>query len=114
MTGQIVRCCQPLLESPLAATEAERLAGWFKALADPARLRLLSMIADRGEVCACDLVDPIGLSQPTVSHHLKVLGDAGLLLRRREGRWVHYRVDPDRLAILGEFLAAGTFARRPA
>jgi ArsR family transcriptional regulator len=99
---QIETCCEPLLASPLAEVEAAELAAAFKVLADPARLRLLSLIAsaDGGEGCACDLVAPLGRSQPTVSHHLSVLVDAGLLTRTQRGKWAWYRVVPERLAVL--------------
>src|SRR5207302_2091310 len=92
-------CCPALLSEPLNVKHAEHLARGFAALADPARLRLLSLIADQpgGEVCACDLVKPLGKSQPTVSHHLKVLFEAGLVDREKRGTWVWYRVVPDRV-----------------
>src|SRR5947199_8587526 len=92
-------CCGSMLESPLGTDEAAEHAAAFAALGDPARLRLLSLIATApaGEVCVCDLVEPIGKSQPTVSHHLKVLGDAGLVTHERRGRWAWYRVVPERL-----------------
>jgi ArsR family transcriptional regulator len=96
----IVECCEPVLEAPLDAAEAEQLAAGFKVIADPARLRLLSLIAARGEACACDLVAPLGISQPTVSHHLKTLHEAGLVERDKRGRWVYYRPVPARLEIL--------------
>jgi ArsR family transcriptional regulator len=98
----ITACCEPVLEAPLDESEAEELAAAFKVLADPARLRLLSLIgnAPAGEVCACDLVAPLGRSQPTVSHHLSVLVDAGLLRREKRGKWAWYSVEPERLAIL--------------
>ncbi len=92
-------CCVPLLEAPIADADAQRMAQVFKALADPARLRLLSLIAGQpgGEACNCELVEPLGLSQPTVSHHLKVLHDVGLLARERRGQWVYYRVRGDQV-----------------
>ena len=98
-------CCDPLLEVPLPESEATDLAGLFKALSDPARLRLLSLIAERGEVCACELVGPLGLKQPTVSHHLKVLFQAGLLHKERRGRWIHYQVNEATVAALRTALA---------
>jgi ArsR family transcriptional regulator len=98
-------CCPPLLDGALSEADAELLAGAFKALADPARLRLLSLVASRPEVCACELVEPLGRSQPTVSHHLKVLRDAGLLTSERRGSWVWYRVVPERVAALRDALA---------
>jgi ArsR family transcriptional regulator len=88
-------CCTPIFSSTVSPDDAELLAGRLKALADPNRLRLLSLIAACGEVCACDPVDALGLSQPTVSHHLGVLTEAGILERERRGRWIHYRVADD-------------------
>jgi ArsR family transcriptional regulator len=98
----IEECCDPVLAEPLAAGEAETLAAGFKVLADPTRLRLLSLIANapEGEMCACDLTAPVRRSQPTVSHHLSVLTDAGLLDREQRGKWAWFRVVPDRLAVL--------------
>lgn len=103
----IESCCEPLLAGALSEAEAEDLAGAFKVLADPARLRLFSMVAaaSAGEACACDLVEPLGRSQPTVSHHLSVLTEAGLLQREKRGRWAWYRVVPGRLAVLRDALA---------
>lgn len=88
-----------MLTPPLASADAADLVRGFSALADPARLRALSLLAAApgGEVCVCDLVKPLGKSQPTVSHHLKVLGDAGLVHRQRRGRWVWYSLDRERL-----------------
>ena len=92
-------CCGSMLQAALTEAEAGEHAAAFAALGDPARLRLLSLIATApaGEVCVCDLVEPIGKSQPTVSHHLKVLGDAGLVTHERRGRWAWYRAVPERL-----------------
>ncbi|MDQ3758269.1 MAG: metalloregulator ArsR/SmtB family transcription factor [Actinomycetota bacterium] len=100
-------CCEPVLASVLSDDDADELAAAFKVLADPVRLRLLSLIAAQagGEVCACELVEPLGRSQPTVSHHLKVLHDAGLVDREKRGSWVWYRVVPERLAGLRNALA---------
>jgi ArsR family transcriptional regulator len=102
----IEACCEGVLTGALTEAEATELAAAFKVLADPARLRLLSMVAGStgGEVCACDLVEPLGRSQPTVSHHLAVLTDAGLLSREKRGRWAWYRVVPERLALLQQAL----------
>ncbi len=99
-------CCDPVLVEPLDHTEADELAAAFKVLADPVRLRLLSLVATAqdGELCACDVVDMIGRSQPTVSHHLSILADAGLLAREQRGRWAYFRVDPDRVAVLRDAL----------
>lgn len=106
---QIETCCDPVLASALSEAEAEDLAAAFKVLADPARLRLLSMVANAedDEACVCDLVEPIGRSQPTVSHHLSVLADAGLVVREKRGRWAYYRVVPERLAVLRDALSLG-------
>jgi ArsR family transcriptional regulator, arsenate/arsenite/antimonite-responsive transcriptional repressor len=100
-------CCTPVTAGALSEDEAEELAGVFKVLADPARLRLLSMVAAApgGEACACDLVEPVGRSQPTVSHHLSLLVSAGLLDREKRGRWAWYRVVPERLEVLRTVLA---------
>jgi ArsR family transcriptional regulator, arsenate/arsenite/antimonite-responsive transcriptional repressor len=99
-------CCQPVTSGVLAEGDAADLAVAFKALADPARLRLLSMVASAsaGEVCACDLVEPSGKSQPTVSHHLSALVDVGLLTREKRGRWAWYAVVPERLEMLSAVL----------
>ena len=99
----LAQCCTPRgSRRPLPREEAERLADAIGVLADPARLQLLSLIGAEpdGEACVCDLTDPLGLSQPTVSHHLKVLHQAGLLEREQRGRWAFYRLAPDRLAAL--------------
>lgn len=92
-------CCGTSRDIPLSERDADRLAEVFAALADPVRLRLLSLISSSpdGEVCACDLVDPIGKSQPTVSHHLRILFEAGLVEREKRGVWVWYRAEPSRL-----------------
>ena len=95
-------CCSPVTGGALDAEEAQRLARIFKALGDPTRVRLLSLIAaqrDR-EACICDLTGPVGLSQPTVSHHMKQLVDAGLVVREQRGRWAFYRIVEDTLAAL--------------
>lgn len=100
-------CCPSVLNAPLDESEATELASGFAALADPVRLRLLSLIAGReaGEVCACELVEPLDRSQPTVSHHLKMLFEAGLVQREKRGTWVWYRVVPERLEALRRALA---------
>jgi ArsR family transcriptional regulator, arsenate/arsenite/antimonite-responsive transcriptional repressor len=100
-------CCPPLSgSSPLERADAEQLATTLKAIADPARLQVLSFLRSRpnGEACACDLVEPLGLAQPTVSHHLKVLYEAGLLEREKRATWVHYRLPEDRLPSIREAL----------
>jgi ArsR family transcriptional regulator len=102
----VERCCAPLLASALGEADAAELASAFKALADPVRLRLLSLIAAAdGAACSCDLEEPVGKSQPTVSHHLSVLADAGLITKQRMGRWVLCSVVPERLAVLRDALA---------
>ncbi len=99
-------CCASILAAPLSATEAEQLARSFAALADPIRLRLLSLIAACEEVCSCELEVPLGKSQPTVSHHTKALAEAGLINGEKRGRWVYWRVVPDRVAALRAALAS--------
>ena len=100
--GDAEACCASLLAAPLDAADAAELSKVFAALADPVRLRVLSMLAAArgGEICVCDFVKPLGKSQPTVSHHLKVLGEAGLVHGDRRGKWVWYSLDRDRLAAL--------------
>jgi ArsR family transcriptional regulator len=99
-------CCSPLLKQPISAEDALRIAPLLKALADPVRLRLLSLVASYAdqEACVCDLNDAFRLSQPTISHHLKVLHEAGLLDRTKRGVWVYYRVRAEALASLGTLL----------
>lgn len=91
-------CCPNLVDAALDEGTADELAGVFAALADPVRLRLLSCIATAGECCSCDLTGPVGRSQPTVSHHTKVLAEAGLIVGEKRGRWVWWSVVPERLA----------------
>jgi ArsR family transcriptional regulator, arsenate/arsenite/antimonite-responsive transcriptional repressor len=100
-------CGPPLLTGRLTPTESHDLAALFRVLGEPARLQLLSLIAAQpsGEVCACELVEVLGLSQPTVSHHLKVMYEAGLLHKERRGTWIYYRILPDRLAELRQVFA---------
>ena len=85
-------CCPSATEAPLAEADAAPLAHTYAALADPVRLRLLSLIASSGEICSCDLVEPLAKSQPTVSHHTKILAEAGLITGDKRGRWVHWSV----------------------
>jgi ArsR family transcriptional regulator, arsenate/arsenite/antimonite-responsive transcriptional repressor len=103
----VVACCEPVLAEPLASDDAVELAAGFKVLADPTRLLLLSLIANSpsGEMCACDLVAPSGKSQPTVSHHLTILTDAGLVVREQRGKWAHFSVVRDRIAVLRDALS---------
>jgi ArsR family transcriptional regulator, arsenate/arsenite/antimonite-responsive transcriptional repressor len=102
-------CCAPLAASPLSGADAQELATRIKALADPARLRLLSMLlaSENGEMCTCDVTDPLGLSQPTVSHHFKVLAAAGLVVGERRGTWTWYRVEPEALTAVARVLDPG-------
>lgn len=99
-------CCPSVLAEPLDAGDAEDLAAVFAALSDPVRLRLLSLVADAGEVCSCDLLAPLGKAQPTVSHHTSVLADAGLIVGEKRGRWVWWRVVPERLAAVRDSLTS--------
>lgn len=101
-------CCAPLTSEAIDADQAELLARTFKALGDPTRVRLVSMIAasEGHEACVCDLTEPVGLSQPTVSHHLKILMEAGLLTRSKRGTWVYYSVVPGALDRLSKLLVA--------
>jgi len=98
----IAACCPPLLSAALSTDDADELASAFKALADPVRLRLLSLIAAaaEGNACSCDLEEPVGKSQSTVSHHLSVLAEAGLITKVKLGRWVNCTIVPERLADL--------------
>lgn len=102
----VTACCSPLTREPLDQDNAVDLARSLKALADPARLRLISMVAahDGAEACVCDLTEPLGLSQPTVSHHLKVLVDAGMLTRSKRGTWAYYRLVPGALDSVARLL----------
>lgn len=97
-----VECCPSVLAAPLDVAEAAELARGFRALGDPVRLRVLSMLAaaPAGEICVCDLVGPLGKTQGTISHHLKILSEAGLVHGDRRGKWVWYSLDRDRLADL--------------
>ena len=107
---ETVACCSPLTSRPLTADQADRIAPLLKALADPVRLRLLSLVASHadGEACVCDLNDAFDLSQPTISHHLKVLHEVGLLDRSKRGVWVYYRVRSEALADLSALLGGVT------
>jgi ArsR family transcriptional regulator, arsenate/arsenite/antimonite-responsive transcriptional repressor len=103
---QTVACCSPLVREPLTVGQAESISPLLKALADPVRLRLLSLVASHanGEACVCDLQDAFDLSQPTISHHLKVLHEAGLLDRSKRGVWVYYAIRGDALSGLAALL----------
>ena len=103
----LAACCEEGLAQPLGEQDAQRLAEVLRALAHPARLRLLSIITAAGEACACDLVEPVGLSQPTVSHHLRVLVEVGLVRREQRGKWAWFTPRRERLAQLQRLFAAG-------
>jgi ArsR family transcriptional regulator len=100
-------CCAPLLREPITASQADQLARLLKALADPTRLRLVSMVAahENGEACVCDLTEPLGLTQPTISHHLKVLVDAGIFTRDKRGVWAYYALVPAAMDALSAVLS---------
>jgi ArsR family transcriptional regulator len=104
-----VRCCSPLVREPLSADQAVEMARLFKAMGDPVRLRLLSLIAshDGGEACVCDLSGVFDLTGPTISHHLKVLREAGVITSDRRGTWIYYRIQPETLAMLSQVLQMG-------
>jgi ArsR family transcriptional regulator len=108
-----VACCSPLAQQPLTQDEAEQVAPLLKALADPVRLRLMSLVAshDGGEACVCDLTGAFELSQPTISHHLKVLHESGLLERDKRGVWVYYRARTDALRNLAVLIGPRESAR---
>lgn len=105
---ELAACCRPVAGEMMEPLAAERLAAVLKALAEPTRLRLLSLVAARagGEACVCEMTAPVGLSQPTVSHHLKILVDAGLLQREQRGKWAYYRLVPGALDALGDLVSA--------
>ena len=102
-------CCAPLAREPMTTDQAEQVSGLLKAIADPVRLRLMSMVLSHegGEACVCDLNDAFDLSQPTISHHLKVLHESGLLERSKRGVWVYYRVQRDALGDLAALIGGG-------
>jgi ArsR family transcriptional regulator len=99
-------CCAPLLRAPITASQAADLARLLRALADPTRLRLVSMVAARegGEACVCDLTEPLGLTQPTISHHLKILVEAGIFTRDKRGVWAYYALVPAAMNALSAVL----------
>lgn len=111
MLDDPLACCTPLGVEPMSPEQAESVAGLLKALADPVRLRLMSLIAAADEACVCDLTAPFAVSQPTVSHHLRVLREAGLVDAERRGTWVYYRARRDALEAVGG-LFGDALARR--
>ena len=106
LLDDLAACCSPVTSGVLDAVAADRLAHMFKALGDPTRVRLLSLISAHAdsEACICDLTEPVGLSQPTVSHHMKQLVDAGLVTREQRGKWAYYRVVDETLSALADAL----------
>lgn len=104
VTASQAVCCSPVTEAPLSEAEAVELARVMAALADPVRLRLLSLVASSPEVCSCELEGPLAKSQPTVSHHTKILAEAGITSGEKRGRWTWWHVNPDRLATIRKAL----------
>ena len=104
----VTACCEPLTDEAISAENAEKLARTLKVIADPARLRLISMIAaqEKAEACACDLTEPLGLGQSTVSHHLKILVEAGILAREKRGSWAYFSLVPGALDSLAALLTS--------
>ncbi len=103
--GELVQdCCTPLGPSPLSGEEADRMASALRVLADPVRLQIVSLLAGAEEACVCDLTPAVGVSQPTVSHHLRVLSDAGVVEREQRGRWAYYRLRPEPLRLVADAL----------
>lgn len=111
-TAEQIACCAPPSGQAMSADQANDLGRVLKVMSDPVRLRLLSMIAqaERGELCACDLPEPLGVKQPTISHHLKVMTQAGILAREKRGVWAHYSVVPDVIPSLAAALLSITGA----
>jgi len=101
----VVTCCSPIGVGALSEIEAGDLAQIFGALSDPARLRMLSLIASEAEVCSCALEEPLGKSQPTISHHTRILAEAGLITGEKRGRWMWWRVAPERLKLVARVLS---------
>ena len=106
--AETAACCSPLTSQPLTMEQAAQIAPLLKALADPVRLRLLSLVASHedGEACICELNDAFDLSQPTISHHMKVLHDTGLVSRDKRGVWVYYQIRPQALASLSALIGS--------
>jgi ArsR family transcriptional regulator len=103
--GLVEACCTQLGTAPMSRAEADRMAGALRVLADPVRLQIVSLLAGADEACVCDLTLAVGVSQPTVSHHMKVLSEAGLVERDQRGRWAYYRLRREPLAAVAEALA---------
>jgi ArsR family transcriptional regulator len=107
LQGLRTACCAPITQSALGAKDAVELAAVFGALSDPVRLRLLSIVAAEGEVCSCNLEGPLAKSQPTVSHHTRVLAEAGLIAGVKRGRWMWWHLVPEQVERLRDLLGAG-------
>jgi ArsR family transcriptional regulator, arsenate/arsenite/antimonite-responsive transcriptional repressor len=106
-TLPVIACCRPLAGPALSTEEAEATAQLFRVLGDPARVKIVNLLATSDEpVCVCELIEPLGLTQPTVSHHLKKLMEAGLLVREQRGVWAYYTLDEDALSRLGALVEA--------
>ena len=101
----VVSCCSPLVGGEMSEVEASDMAQIFGALSDPARLRMLSLIASQEEVCSCALEEPLARSQPTISHHTRILAEAGLITGEKRGRWMWWRVVPERLRDVARILS---------
>ena len=106
-------CCPPITAGQLSDAESTELAALFAALSDPVRLRLLSIVASEGEVCSCNLEGPLGKSQPTISHHTRVLAEAGLIVGERRGRWTWWRAVPEEIRRLQGSLGSGDRSQSP-
>lgn len=102
--AEVDGCCPTVVDAPLSEDDAAVLARTYAALADPGRLRLLSLVAAAGELCSCDMTEPLGKSQPTVSHHTKILAEAGLIVGDRRGRWTYWSVPTDRQDLVRRLL----------
>jgi ArsR family transcriptional regulator len=102
---RVVECCGPLTENALSEIEADDMAQIFSALSDPVRLRMLSLIAAETEVCSCALEGPLAKSQPTISHHTRILAEAGLVVGEKRGRWMWWSVVPERLNVVARLLS---------
>ena len=105
VSERVLSCCSPISAQSLTARQADDLAQVFSALADAARLRILSIIASADEVCSCALEAPLGKSQPTISHHTRILAEAGLIMGERRGRWTWWQVVPERMRLIAQVLA---------
>ncbi len=103
---KVVSCCSPLMGGAMSEVEAGDMAQIFGALSDPIRLRMLSLVASQDEVCSCSLEEPLGKSQPTISHHTRILAEAGLIVGEKRGRWMWWRVVPERLEDVARILAS--------